>query len=157
MNEALANYVNFFRDQIDESLHEYRRLLRTPIKQLLFGGQIHYATVHGVSLERGHVVFCFDKRFVPRLKENRTLVVIKKAARERWGESPYNWNCTFEELFCEEVFHTGSSTALPLYYLSGNDSGSAFVGCGTISLRMFWAIRKAFSEGIKIHVFCRLV
>ena len=153
MNEALSNYVNFFRDQIDESLHEYRRLLRTPIKQLLFGGQIHYATVHGVSLERGHVVFCFDKRFAPRLKENRTLVVIKKAARERWGESPYNWNCTFEEFLCEEVFHTGSSTALPLYYLSGNDSGSAFVGCGTISLRMFWAIRKAFSEGIKIHVF----
>ena len=153
MNEALSNYVNFFRDQIDESLHEYRRLLRTPIKQLLFGGQIHYATVHGVSLERGHVVFCFDKRFVPRLKENRTLVVIKKAARERWGESPYNWNCTFEEFLCEEVFHTGSSTALPLYYLSGNDSGSAFVGCGTISLRMFWAIRKALSEGIKIHVF----
>ena len=153
MNEALSNYVNFFRDQIDERLHAYRRLLRTPIKQLLFGGQIQYATVHGVSLERGHVVFCFDKRFAPRLRENRTLVIIKKTARKQWGESPYNWNCTFEEFLCDEVFHTGSSTALPLYYLSSNDSGNAFVGCCAISLRMFRAIRDALSEGIKIHVF----
>jgi hypothetical protein len=152
MNETLVNYVNFFKDQIDERLHEYCRLLSAPMKQLLIAGQVHYATVNGISVERGHVIFRFDKQFVPRLKENRTIVIVKRAARDRWGELPYNWNCSFGEFLSKEEFHTGSSTVLPLYYLHDNKSDGAFVGCGAMSLRMFRAITDAFSEGIKIHV-----
>ena len=66
MSETLTNYTYFFKDQIHEMLAEYRRLLRAPIKQLIKNGQVYYATVYGISEERGHVVFRFDKWNVPR-------------------------------------------------------------------------------------------
>ena len=61
MNEILTNYTYFFKDQIHEMISEYRRLLRAPIKQLIENGQVNYATVHGVSENRGHVILKFTK------------------------------------------------------------------------------------------------
>ena len=141
MNEQLNNYISFFKDQIQEMLAEYRRLLRAPIKQLVENGQVYYAMVHGVSEDRGHVVFRFDKGNVPRLKVQLTFVLIKRAARERWGELPRNWNCSFEEFLCKEEFHSSSSYVLPLYHLGGNDSQSAIVGCSSVGARMFRKIK----------------
>ncbi len=152
MNETLTNYVYFFKDQINEMLIEYRRLLRAPMKQLLTSGLVHYATVHGISKERGHVVFRFNKKYSPRLKVQRSMILIKRLARERWGESPYIWNCSFEEFLSREEYHTASSTVLPLYFLPGKEPDSVFVGCGDINTRMFRKIENALAEGITIHV-----
>ena len=152
MNETLTNYTYFFKDQINVMFLDYRRLLTAPIKQLLVDGHVHYATVHGVSMERGHVVLRFDKRYPPRLKVQRSFVLIKRAARELWGESPYKWNCSFEEFLRKKEFHTPSSTLLPLYYLPSKEDGYSFIGCGSVSLRMFRKIANALSEGIKVHV-----
>ena len=152
MNTALMGYINFFNDQITEMLAEYRRLLRAPIKQLVENGQVYYATVHGVSEERGHVVFRFDKGNVPRLKVQMTFVLIKRTARERWGELPRNWNCSFEEFLCKEEFHSPSSYVLPLYHINGNDPQGAIVGCSSVGARMFRKIKGALAEGIKLHV-----
>jgi hypothetical protein len=152
MNEVLRNYTNFFKDQIHEMLEEYRRLLHAPMKQLIENGRVNYATVHGLSEGRGHVVFRFDKRNVPRLKVQRSFVLVKRAARERWGESPRDWNCSFADFLCKEVFHSSFSYALPLYHLSGNDSDSAIVGCSSVGARMFRKIKGALAEGIKLHV-----
>ena len=152
MNAVLPGYVNFFKDQIHEMLDEYRRLLRAPIKQLVENGKVYYATVHGISEERGHVVFRFDKGNAPRLKVQRSFVLIKRSARERWGESPRNWNCSFEEFLCKEEFHSSSSYVLPLYHLGGNDPQAAIVGCSSVGSRMFRKIKGALAEGIKLHV-----
>lgn len=152
MNEILTNYTYFFKDQIHEILAEYRRLLRAPIKQLIENDQVYYATVHGISEERGHVVFRFDKGNAPRLKVQRSFVLIKRSARERWGESPRNWNCSFEEFLCKEEFHSSSSYVLPLYHLGGNDPHGAIVGCSSVGSRMFRKIKGALAEGIKLHV-----
>ena len=153
MNDTLTNYTLFFKDQINEMLLEYRRLLRAPIKQLVAAGQVHYAVVHGVSNERGHVVFRLDRKYSPRLKVQKSMVLIKRAARERWGENPQEWECSFEEFLCKEEFHTSSSLALPLYYLPSSEDGRILVGCGAVSLRMFSKIKGALERGIRIHVF----
>lgn len=152
MNAVLTGYVNFFEDQIHEMLAAYRRLLRAPIKQLIENDQVYYATVHGISEERGHVVFRFDKGNAPRLKVQRSFVLIKRSARERWGESPRSWNCSFEEFLCKEEFHSSSSYVLPLYHLGGNDPQAAIVGCSSVGSRMFRKIKGALAEGIKLHV-----
>ena len=152
MSETLTNYTYFFKDQIHEMLAEYRRLLRAPIKQLIENDQVYYATVHGISDERGHVVFRFDKGNAPRLKVQRSFVLIKRSARERWGESPRSWNCSFEEFLCKEEFHSSSSYVLPLYHLGGNDPQGAIVGCSSVGSRMFRKIKGALAEGIKLHV-----
>lgn len=152
MNEILTNYTYFFKDQIHEMLAGYRRLLRAPIKQLIENGQVYYATVHGISEERGHVVFRFDRGNAPRLKVQRSFVLIKRSARERWGESPRIWNCSFEEFLCKEEFHSSSSYVLPLYHLGGNDPQTAIVGCSSVGARMFRKIKGALTEGIKLHV-----
>ena len=152
MNAVLPGYVNFFKDQIHEMLDEYRRVLRARIKQWVENGKVYYATVHGISEERGHVVFRFDKGNAPRLKVQRSFVLIKRSARERWGESPRNWNCSFEEFLCKEEFHSSSSYVLPLYHLGGNDPQAAIVGCSSVGSRMFRKIKGALAEGIKLHV-----
>ena len=152
MNATLTNYTYFFKDQIHEMLAEYRRLLRAPIKQLIENDQVYYATVHGISEERGHVVFRFDKGNAPRLKVQRSFVLIKRSARERWGESPRSWNCSFEEFLCKEEFHSSSSYVLPLYHLGGNDPQGAIVGCSSVGSMMFRKIKGALAEGIKLHV-----
>lgn len=152
MNETLTNYVSFFKDQINEMLIEYRRLLRAPMKQLLTNGLVHYATVHGISKERGHVICRFNKKYSPRLKVQRSMILIKRAARERWGALPYDWNCSFEEFLSREEYHTASSTVLPLYFLPGKEPECVYVGCGDINTRMFRKIENAMAEGIKIHV-----
>lgn len=152
MNAVLTGYVNFFKDQIHEMLAEYRRLLRAPIKQLIENDQVYYATVYGISEERGHVVFRFDKGNAPRLKVQRSFVLIKRSARERWGESPRSWNCSFEEFLCKEEFHSSSSYVLPLYHLGGNDPQGAIVGCSSVGSRMFRKIKGALAEGIRLHV-----
>lgn len=152
MNETQTNYAYFFKDQIHEMLAGYRRLLRAPIKQLIENGQVYYATVHGISEERGHVVFRFDRGNAPRLKVQRSFVLIKRSARERWGESPRIWNCSFEEFLCKEEFHSSSSYVLPLYHLGRNDTQNAFVGCSSVGARMFRKIKGALTEGIKLHV-----
>ena len=152
MNTVLTGYINFFKDQIHEMLAEYRRLLRAPIKQLIENDQVYYATVHGISEERGHVVFRFDKGNAPRLKVQRSFVLVKRSARERWGESPRVWNCSFEEFLCKEEFHSSSSYVLPLYHLGSNDVQNAIVGCSSVGARMFRKIKGALAEGIKLHV-----
>ena len=152
MNQVLANYVDFFNDQKTERLVEYRKLLHTPMKQLLSDDQVLYGVVHGMSKERGHVVFRFNRKHSPRLKEQRTLVVIKHKARELFGESPYVWNCSFADFLSKDELHSGSSLALPLYYLRTDDPNYVYIGCGAISLLMFRKMEDALAAGIKIHI-----
>ena len=152
MNEVLTNYTYFFKDQIHEMLSGYHRMLRAPIKQLIENGLVNYATVHGVSENRGHVIFKFIKKNAPRLKVQRSFVLIKRAALERWGADPTSWNCSFEEFLCKEEFHSSSSCALPLYHLDSNDAVCSIVGCGSIGSMMFRKIKGAISGGKKLHV-----
>ncbi|MBQ3289545.1 MAG: AAA family ATPase [Kiritimatiellae bacterium] len=152
MNQTLANYVDFFNDQKNERLVEYRKLLHTPMKQLLSEDQVFYGVVHGISKERGHVVLQFNRKHSPRLKEQRTLVVIKHKARDLYGESPYVWNCSFADFLSKDELHSGSSLALPLYYLRGNNDDFVYVGCSAVDLRMFGKIGDALSAGVRIHV-----
>ena len=152
MDDVLNNYVLFFKDQVSEMLIEYRRLLKVPIKQLIAEGLVQYAVVHGVSDSRGHVVLKLDKKYSPRLKVLKSLVLIKRAAREQWGEKPVVWNCSFEEFLCKEEFHTSSSSVQPLYYLKSENPQEVLLGCGAVSSRMFRKIKNAITDRVKIHV-----
>ena len=151
MDQTIQNYSNFFNDQINEMVSDYRHVLRAPIKQLLANDGAFAVTVHGVSEDHGHVIFKFDKHHAPRLKVQKSFVLVKRAARERWGYSPYHWGCSFEEFLSKDEFHTSSSFALPLYFMKGGDEDSLLVGCGGVSSRMFRKLKSALADGIQVH------
>lgn len=151
MNELIQGYTNFFNDQINEMISEYRHAICVPMKQLLANDNAFAVTVHGVSEDRGHVVFRFDKRHAPRLKVQKSFVLVKRAARERWGESLYDWECSFEEFLRKDEYHTSSSFALPLYFMKSGDSDSLLVGCNGVSSRMFQKLKFALADGIKVY------
>ena len=152
MDDVLNNYVLFFKDQISEMLLEYRRLLKAPMKQLLSNGNAYYAVVHALSVKLGHVILKIDKAYCPRLKVQQSFVIIKRAARERWGNNPPSWNCSFEEFLSKEEYHSSSTLVTPLYYLGCNDPNCRLVGCGGVSARMFRKIQNALTEGIIVRV-----
>lgn len=152
MKQELENYINFFHDQISEMVVEYRHLLRVPMKQLLSNGNVYYAVVHTLSVQRGHVILKIDKAHCPRLKVQQSFVIIKRAARERWGDNPPSWNCSFEEFLSKEEYHSSSTLVTPLYYLDCNDPNCRLVGCGGVSARMFRKIQNALKEGIVVRV-----
>ena len=151
MNETLQNYSNFFNDQINELVSAYRHVLRAPIAQLISNDGAFAATVHGLSEERGHVIFKFDRRHAPRLKVQQSFVLVKRAAREKWGTQISAWGCSFEEFLSRDEYHTSSSLVLPLYFLKNQDSESLLVGCGGVSAWMFRRIKSALTDGIQVH------
>lgn len=152
MNMLCLGYQKFFKDQINELLQEYKHVLKAPVKQLLSSGVAYVAQIHGVSLERGHVILKFFKGRAPRLREQKSFVLIKRAANERWGCIPSAWGCSFEEFLSSVNFHSSASQIIPLYQLHNQDMESELVGCSGVSNKMFRLISDMLSAGKNLNV-----
>lgn len=152
MCDVLQNYINFFRDQIDESVAAYEDTLRSPVRQLIDNGKAVYAVVHGVSESRGHIILRISKKHALRLKVQRSFVLIKKVAREAFGESPESWACSFREFMEKLENHSSSSYVLPLYTLQGSNPQCTYIGCGGVSAKMFHKIKGMLAKGVTIRL-----
>lgn len=152
MIEQINNYKKFFLDQAYEQQREYRKIRLASMQQLFREDKACYATVDHINSETGHVVLKFRKGYAPRLKMLRSFVLIKKAARVRWGDFPPTWDCCFDEFIKSKDYCTPYSDITPLYYLKKNDTRYDYVGCTSVSIEMFAKIKSALSEGILIHV-----
>ena len=110
MNTALNGYVNFFNDQIGEKLSEYQHVLKSPIRQLIYDDKAYAVSVCGISIQRGHVMLKILSRKMPRLKVKKSMVLVKTAAKSKWGERIDLWDCSFEEFLSSADNHSASSS-----------------------------------------------
>ena len=94
-NNKIFNYQLFFRDQVKEEEREQRTIALSPINQLILKGELTYGCVDHVNYDRGHVIFKFPKNMAPRLKVQRSMVIISKQAWNELGERMSLWSLPF--------------------------------------------------------------
>ncbi len=151
-NRQIEYYQNFFDDQIREVESEQKTMVMTPIRELLRNEEVSIGFVDHVNAERGHVIINFFRNRAPRLKMLKSVVVIKKAARDLLGSRFSEWDCSLLDFMRNDEFHSASSEILPLYYLRRDDPDHDYVGCSSVSMSLFQLMRSLTEKGIHVPV-----
>ena len=108
--------------------------------------------VDHVNDNLGHVVLKFPKDKAPRLKVQKSIMVIKKDAKAELGPNVTSWTCSFLE-FCKNTqYHSNTSDLLPLYYTKKGDSSYDNVGCTGLSTSLYDLFKKSTESGKSLSV-----
>ena len=122
IDKKIQNYQNFFLDQVREAEIEQKSIIKAPMNQLFRKEEIIIGYVDHVNDNLGHVVLKFPKDKAPRLKVQKSVMVIKKEAWVELGTNVTSWVCSFLD-FCKNAnYHSNTSDLLPLYYTKKVDS-----------------------------------
>ena len=148
----IYNYQLFFGDQVKEEEREQRTIALSPINQLILNGELTYGCVDHVNYDRGHIIFKFPKDMAPRLKVQRSMVIISKHAWNELGERMSSWSLPFIDFIRNDAYHSSGSDALPLYYTKRKESEFDYVGFSSISLSLFDLIARKIKEGKSLTV-----
>ena len=88
----------------------------------------------------------------PRLKVQRSITIIKKAARQELGEKVTEWTCQWGD-FCDNPnYHSAGSDITPIHYVSGKDDGYDYVACSGLSNKLYDLFFKSTKEGKSLSV-----
>ena len=152
INKIVENYQYFFNDQVREAEKEQKTTVKTPINQLISKEELIVGYVDHVNEKLGHVVLKFPKDKAPRLKVQKSIMVIKSAAKKELGDRIYDWNCSFLDFCKNDNYHSKTSDIVPLYYLKRTDPSYDYVGCTGISLALFDLFKSTIASGISLTV-----
>lgn len=152
MDEKLLHFKSFFADQVKNEVDEQQKKNRSKVSQLFKSGDLALGYVERVIPEFGYIVVKFPRTMAPRLKVLQSIAVIKAAARQDLGDRPTEWSCLWES-FCENAdYHSPSSDLMPMYYVTGNDSGYDYVACAGISTKLYDLFTSATAKGRSLTV-----
>lgn len=152
INKKIQNYQYFFSDQVKEAELEQKTLLKAPINQLVKKEELLIGYVDHVNEETGHVVLKFPKDKAPRLKVQKSIMVVKKGARTELGQRISDWACSFID-FCKKTdYHSTTSDIIPLYYTKKGDPAYDYVGCTGISVVLFDLFKKSVDSGKSLTI-----
>lgn len=152
MEEKINNFVRFFQDQVEEELREYNRLKSVPVETLFREDRLHWGTIHGVNHSNGHIIIKIRKGFAPRLKVMRSFVLVTNTVKNELGYNPRYWRISFEEFIRTSKFHTGHSDLLPLYFISKHDEKYDYIGCTSVTLKIFSSITNLLDAGKELMI-----
>lgn len=152
MNKQVQNYQYFFSDQVREAEMEQKTTVKAPMKNLFRKEEILIGYVDHVNEKLGHVVLKFPKDKAPRLKVQKSIMVVKSKAKSVLGQKPYDWDCSFLEFSKHTEYHSNPSDLLPLYYLKRSDSSYDYVGCSGISVSLFDLFKDKCAVGVSLTV-----
>lgn len=152
IDKKIQNYQNFFSDQVREAEMEQKSIIKAPMNQLFRKEEIIIGYVDHVNDNLGHVVLKFPKDKVPRLKVQKSVMVIKKDAKAELGPNVTSWECSFLE-FCKNAqYHSNTSDLLPLYYTKKGDPNYDYVGCTGLSTSLYDLFKKSTESGKSLSV-----
>ena len=97
-NKQIQYYQYFFGDQVREAELEQKTIIKAPISQLVRKEEILIGYVDHINEKQGHVVIKFPKNKAPRLKIQKSIMVVKRLAKSQLGERISSWDCTFHDL-----------------------------------------------------------
>ncbi|MGL5980665.1 MAG: AAA domain-containing protein [Phocaeicola sp.] len=152
MSKKVEQYQHFFLDQIREAEIERKNLMNTPISQLLRREEILIGYVSQVNEQSGHVILKFPKNKAPRLKVQKSIMVIRKGAKAEFGQNIYDWNCSFLDFCKKSEFHSPSSSLIPHYYIKSNDTSYDYLACTGISVSLFDLFKKTTASGKSLTI-----
>lgn len=147
MGLKLENYIRFFDDQIREAERDRKTVVKTSVGQLVLKDEVAAGWVDHVDIKRGHVVLRFPKDKGPRLKVPRQLTLIKKKSFADFGGKIGEWECSLLHFLAGQEYRSEVSDLLPLYYLRKDDPRYDYVGCSSVSLKLFDFIASCVKAG----------
>lgn len=151
-NSKISKYQSFFADQVKEAIDEQQKINRTQMRDLFKTDDLALAYVDRVDNETGMVILKCPRRMAPRLKVQRSLVVIKKEAKQQLGDHPTEWACKWEDYANNPDYHSPETDCTPMYFVSGSDSGYDYVACSGISSSLYDLFLKTTSKGKSLSV-----
>lgn len=152
IDKKIQNYQHFFSDQVREAEMEQKSIIKAPMNLLFRKEEIIVGYVDHVNDNLGHVVLKFPKDKAPRLKVQKSVMVIKKDAKAELGPNVTSWTCSFLE-FCKNTqYHSNTSDLLPLYYTKKGDSSYDYVGCTGLSTSLYDLFKKSTESGKSLSV-----
>ena len=152
INKKIQNYQYFFSDQVREAEMEQKSIIKAPMNQLFRKEEIIIGYVDHVNDKLGHVIIKFPKDKAPRLKVQKSIMVIKKDAKAELGTNVTSWACSFLD-FCKNTqYHSNTSDLLPLYYTKKGDLQYDYVGCTGLSTTLYDLFKKSTEAGKSLSV-----
>lgn len=152
IDKKIQNYQYFFSDQVREAEMEQKSIIKAPMNQLFRKEEIIVGYVDHVNDNLGHVVIKFPKDKAPRLKVQKSIMVIKKEAKAELGQNVTSWVCSFLD-FCKNTqYHSNTSDLLPLYYTNKGESKYDYVGCTGLSTTLYDLFKKSTESGKSLSV-----
>lgn len=152
IEKKIQNYQHFFLDQVREAEMEQKSIITAPMKLLFRKEEIIIGYVDHVNDNLGHVILKFPKDKAPRLKVQKSIMVIKKEAKMELSPNVTSWECSFLD-FCKNAkYHSNTSDLLPLYYTKKRDSNYDYVGCTGLSTSLYDLFKKSTESGKSLSV-----
>ena len=152
INRKIQNYQYFFLDQVREAEMEQKNIIKASMDQLFRKEEIVVGYVDHINDKLGHVILKFPKDKAPRLKVQKSVMVIKKDAKAELGKNVISWTCSFLD-FCKNArYHSNTSDLLPLYYTKKSDSNYDYVGCTGVSTSLYDLFKKSLESGKSLSV-----
>lgn len=148
----LENYKSFFADQVKEEIIEQNKINKSQMHYLFKEGKLSLAYVDSIQQETGMVILKFPRKMSPRLKIQKSIVIIKKGAKKNLGTLPTKWKCTWEDFATNADFHSPGSDITPMYFVKGKESSYDYVVCTGISTRLYNILSKTIAEGKSLSV-----
>ena len=152
IDKKIQNYQYFFSDQVREAEMEQKSIIKAPMNLLFRKEEIIIGYVDHVNDTLGHVVLKFPKDKAPRLKVQKSVMVIKKDAKADLGSNVTSWVCSFLDFCKKSQYHSNTSDLLPLYYTNKGDSNYDYVGCTGLSTSLYDLFKKSTESGKSLSV-----
>lgn len=152
INKKIQNYQYFFLDQVKEAELEQKTLVKSPINQLVKKEEILIGYIDHVNEKTGHVVLKFPKDKAPRLKVQKSIMVVKKGAKAELGQKISDWTCSFLDFCKKSDYHSTISDVTPLYYTKKGDNVYDYVVCTGISVSLFDLFKNSVTLGKSLTI-----
>ena len=154
MATIIDNYVKFFLHQKQEIIKEYNKIKDVSLKQLFRESRIIIGRIDRVNSTNGHVVLEIDRHLSVRLKTMMNCTLLSKKCFESLGYNYSDWNISFEEFNKPEhsIWHQGLSDIMPMYFIESNNADKAYVGCSSLSVKMYSDIEKLLGMGKTLNL-----
>lgn len=152
IDKKIQNYQYFFSDQVREAEMEQKLIIKAPMNQLFRNEELIIGYVDHVNDTLGHVVLKFPKDKAPRLKVQKSVMVIKKNAKADLDPNVTSWVCSFFDFCKNSQYHSNTSDLLPLYYTKKGDPNYDYVGCAGLSTSLYDLFKKSTESGKSLSV-----
>lgn len=146
-NIKLLNYKSFFADQVKEAIDEQQKINRSQMCNLFKTGELSLAYVDSIQHETGMIILKCPRKMTPRLKVQKSVVILAKGAKQALGDHITEWTCRWEDFCANKNFHSPGSDMTPMYYMHESDSSYDYVACSGFSSKLYDILSRSIAAG----------
>lgn len=110
-------------------------------------GELSLAYVDSIQHETGMIILKCPRKMAPRLKVQKSVVILAKGAKQALGDHITEWTCRWEDFCANKNFHSPGSDMTPMYYMHESDSSYDYVACSGFSSKLYDILSRSIAAG----------